>query len=183
MDKMTSFRVRDCLLEIQPIDFDDLETVLAVYQQCEDFLALGPVSTASKEMILTDFQTSQGHGGLFCGIYTVDGIMIGIVDYVPNHYIGDPQTACISLLMIAASFRSKGLGTAVVEALENEIKKDVKVRTIFSGVQVNNPQAVRFWQRNGYRIVSGPELLPDQTTVFGLQKDLPQSGKNLSSQQ
>jgi len=38
--------------------------------------------------------------------------------------------------------------------------------------QVNNPQAVSFWQKYGYRIVSGPTLVPDQTTVFGLRKDI-----------
>jgi hypothetical protein len=60
----------------------------------------------------------------------------------------------------------------VVEAVENEIRKDVKINTILSGVQVNNPQAVQFWQRNGYRIVSEPKLLPDQTTAVELRKDL-----------
>jgi hypothetical protein len=28
------------------------------------------------------------HGGLFCGIYTANGKMIGIVDYVPNPFKG-----------------------------------------------------------------------------------------------
>jgi hypothetical protein len=37
---------------------------------------------------------------------------------------------------------------------------------------VNNPLAVQFWQRMGYRIVGGPTLMPDQTTVFDLRKDL-----------
>ncbi len=56
--------------------------------------------------------------------------------------------------------------------MENEIRKDAKINTILSGVQVNNPQAVQFWQRNGYRIVSEPRLLPDQTTAVELRKDL-----------
>ncbi len=48
--------------------------------------------------------------------------------------------------------------------------KDAQVTAILSGVQVNNPQAVQFWQKQGYRIVSGPTLMPDQTTVLGLRK-------------
>jgi ribosomal protein S18 acetylase RimI-like enzyme len=76
--------------------------------------------------------------------------------------------------MIAASFRKQGIGKAVVEAFENEVRKDAKVNTILSGVQVNNPQAVKFWQRNGYRIVSEPKLLPDQTTAVDLRKDFNQ---------
>ncbi|MBI5294365.1 MAG: GNAT family N-acetyltransferase [Chloroflexi bacterium] len=74
--------------------------------------------------------------------------------------------------MIAAPFRNQGLGKAVVAAMENEIRKDAKINTILSGVQVNNPQAVQFWQRNGYRIVSEPNLLPDQTIIVDLRKDL-----------
>ena len=166
--------IRDNSLEIRSITQDDLDAVLDVYQQCEDFLALGPVPTASMEMVLKDIEISQRGGGVFCGIYTTDGKMIGVVDYVPSSYEGDPQTAFLSLLMIASSFRKQGIGKAVVEAIENEIRRDTQVMAILSGVQVNNPQAVQFWQRNGYRIVSEPKLLPDQTTVFDLRKDFNQ---------
>ena len=159
-------------LEICPITQDNLAAILDVYRQCEDFLALGPVSTASMEMVLKDIETSKDMGGIFCGIYTTDGKMIGIVDYVPNNFEGDPHAAFLSLLMIAAPFRGHGIGAAVVEAMKNEIRKDVQITAILSGVQVNNPGAIKFWQRQGYRIVSGPKLHPDQTTAFDLRKDL-----------
>ena len=163
--------IHDHSLEIRPIIPDDLNAVLEVYRQCEDFLALGPVSTASMEMVLKDIEISEQEGGVFCGIYTADGKMIGIVDYVPSNWEGDPHAAFLSLLMIAAPFRKQGIGAAVVEAVEKEIRKDTGITTILSGVQVNNPQAIKFWQRQGYRIVSGPTLFPDQTTAFGLCKD------------
>lgn len=79
--------------------------------------------------------------------------------------------AFLELLMIAKNFRQQGIGTAVVAALEQEIRKDANVSTILSGVQVNNPQAVQFWQRQGYKIVSQPKLQPDQTIVVDLRKD------------
>ena len=124
-------------------------------------------------MVLTDIDVSKTEGGIFCGIYaTASGTMIGIIDFIPGGYHGDPQTAFLELLMIGAPYRGQGTGKAVVAAIEDEIRKDARVTTILSGVQVNNPQAVQFWQRRGYRIVSGPELLPDQTTVYGLRKDL-----------
>lgn len=169
---MMTIEIRDNSFEIRLITQDDLDAVLDVYRQCEDFLALGPVSTASLEMVLKDIKLSQQEGGVFCGIYTAEGEMIGVVDYVPSNFEGDPQVAFLALLMIAASFRKQGIGNAVVEAIENEIRKDAQVSTILSGVQINNPQAVKFWQRHGYQIVSGPELMPDQTTAFGLRKDL-----------
>ncbi len=162
---------RNSSFEIRPIVQDDLNAILEVYRQCEDFLALGPVSTASMEMVLKDIEMSKEQGGVFCGIYETDGKMIGVLDYVPCNFEGDPRSAFLSLLMIAAPFRGQGIGAAVVEAVEHEVRKDPQITTMLSGVQVNNPQAIKFWQRHGYRIVSGPIHHPDQTTAFDLRKD------------
>ena len=158
-------------IEIRPITANELDAVLQVYRQCEDFLALGPAPFASMAMVLQDIELSRQSGGIFNGIYTNSGEMIGIVDYLPDHYQGEAGTAFLELLMIAPPYRQSGIGRAVVEAVEQEIRKNPKVNTIQAGVQVNNPQAVRFWQQRGYRIVSGPQRMPDQTTVFGLRKD------------
>ncbi len=157
--------------EIRPIRDQDLDAVLRVYQQCEDFLALGPQPTASMEMVLQDVAISQREGGIFCGIYGADGTMLGIVDYVPGKFEGDPHAAYLSLLMIGAPYRKQGLGRAVVELIENEIRRDAFVTTILSAVQVNNPAAIRFWQENGYRISGPAELQADQTITYPLQKD------------
>jgi ribosomal protein S18 acetylase RimI-like enzyme len=172
LEKYFRIDVQGQAYEIRSIEKGDLEAVLEVYRQCEDFLALGPVATASMEMLLKDMELSQAEGGIFCGFTTCDGKMIGILDYVPGNYEGNAQSAYLALLMIGAAYRSQGLGKAVVEAAENEIRKDAGIKRILAGVQVNNPQAVQFWQRRGYRIVGGPKLIPDQTTVYDLRKDL-----------
>lgn len=161
----------DNSFEVRAITQDDLGAVLDLYQQCEDFLALGPERTASMAMVLKDIEISQREGGVFCGIYTADGRMIGVVDFIPRNFEGDPYFAFVSLIIIAPSFRKQGIGTMIIELIENEIRKDVKVTAILSAVQVNNPQALQFWQKNGYRIVGEPELQPDQTTTFRLQKE------------
>ncbi len=158
-------------LSIRPITNGDLGAILDVYQQCEDFLALGPVATASMDMVLADIALSRRDGGVFCGIYDADGTMVGVLDFIPRGFEGDAHAASLSLLMISRPYRGQGIGQTVVRLFEDEIRKDAQVTTILSGVQVNNPQAIRFWQKNGYRIVSGPELMPDQTTVFALRKD------------
>jgi len=98
--------------------------------------------------------------------------MIGVVDSILRNFEGVPEDAYLSLLMIAAPFRKLGIGRAVVEAVEREIRTDPTIHTIRAGVQGNNPEAIRFWQNNGYQIVSAPKLMPDQTTVFALRKDL-----------
>ena len=171
-ENMITVCVRDRLLAIRPIVEDEAGAALKVYRQCEDFLALGPVPTASPDMVVKDIERSRGTGGVFCGIYTADGEMIGIVDYVPGHFDGNPEAALISLLMIVESHRNQGIGRAVVEAVERELTEGAPVSMIHTGVQVNNPRAVRFWQAQGYRIVSGPETLSDHTTVYGLRKDV-----------
>ena len=169
---MNTFFTPDRRFEIRPVAQYNLDAVLAVYRQCEDFLALGPDPTASMDMVLKDLELSKHEGGIFCGIHQADGRMIGVIDYVPRNYQGDPQAAFLELLMIAAPYRSQGLGQAVVEAFEAEIRKDAGIRVILAGVQVNNPGAMRFWQRMGYRIVSEPKLYPDQTTAVDLRKDI-----------
>ena len=97
--------------------------------------------------------------------------MIVVVSYVAGGFEGKPDVAFLLLLMITPSFRGKRTGTEIVRRIEKEILSDLQITMILSGVQVNNPRAVQFWQKNGYRIVGGPELMPDKTTVFRLQKD------------
>ena len=145
---------------------------LEVYRRCEDFLALGPEPKASLEMVLADLEISRQEGGCFCGIYGPTGNMLGVVDFVPGGFEGKADTAFLSLLMIALQYRNQGIGIEAVRLIEKEIQKDAAVTEIRSGVQVNNPQAIQFWQKNGYKIVSGPELLPDTTTAFQLSKKL-----------
>jgi Acetyltransferases len=168
--KMITVNQQDKSLEIRPLAPEDLDAVLEVYKHCEDFLAPGPVATASMEMVLKDIEISRDEDAIFCGIYAPDGKMIGVVDYVLDNYRGDPHAAYLSLLMIDACYRNQGIGKAVVDAVEKEIWKNSSIRVMLVGVQVNNPQAVRFWQRHGYHIVSEPKLMPDQTTVFDLRK-------------
>ena len=167
------FACRGEAFVVWPISIAEAEEILTVYEQCEDFLALGPQPHATLAMVLADLQLSAEEGGTFCGIYDAHNAMVGVVDFVPRGFEGDASRAFLSLLMIAAPRRGKGLGAAVVQLIEDEIRRDSHITAIDSGVQVNNPAAIRFWQRCGYAIISGPTLLPDQTTVFHLRKPLP----------
>lgn len=159
-------------LLIRPVTAADLHAVLNVYVQCEDFLALGPVAHATMEMVLADLEISKKAGGIFCGIFSSRGEMLGVIDYVPSNFAGNPAHAFLELLMIATPYRNQGLGKAVVEQIEAQIRKNPQVTVILSGVQVNNPAGIAFWQKMGYRITSEARRMPDQTTVYDLQKDL-----------
>lgn len=157
---------------IVPLREEHVAQVLEVYVQCEDFLALGPVATASTEMVLADFKLSQAEGCTFCGIYAPDGKMLGVFDFCLSGYKGKPEDAYLNLLMIAAPYRSHGLGDAVFRWLEEQIKKQPQVKRLLAGVQVNNPGGKRFWLRQGFKIVSQPTLMPDGTTCVELLKVL-----------
>lgn len=157
-------------LDIRPIADGDLAAILEVYRQCEDFLALGPQPSATPDMVRQDVAASQAAGGVFCAVYDEDGEAIGVVDYARNAG-GNPAHAYLSLLMIAAPHRGRGLGRQVVAWVEREIERNPGVTAILSAVQVNNPAAIRFWTGQGYRIAGGPELQPDGTTVYALRKE------------
>lgn len=158
-------------IEIRPVGTAELPQLLAVYRRCEDFLALGPDPHASEAMVLKDLQLSQEQGGAFCGLYRPDGALVGVLDTIPAGFEGDPSRAYLALLMIAAPHRRQGLGAQVVRALEAHLREDQRLKSIAAGVQVNNPQALRFWQRMGFAVVSEPERLPDGTVCYRLLKN------------
>lgn len=156
---------------IKDVDENDIDAVFEVYKQCEDFLSLGPVPYASRQMIYNDFKLSKEEGGSFCGIF-LNGKMVGVVDFVSCNYDRNPENAYLALLMISAGHRRNGIGREVVSAVETEILKNRNIKCICAGVQTNNKPAVAFWLKMGYKIVSAPELLPDTTIVFHLKKDV-----------
>jgi hypothetical protein len=53
--------------EIRPAGMPDLDALLDLYRQCEDFLALGPQPQASREMVLADLVLSEPEDGRFTG--------------------------------------------------------------------------------------------------------------------
>jgi len=157
-------------LKIKTVKPDDKDDILEVYRQCEDFLTLGPQPKASLEMVIKDIDDAYNEGGVFQGIY-ISGKIIGVVSYIRKGFEDKLSNAFISLLMIIPPFRKKGIGTKIVNTVEKEIFMDKRVTTILTAVQVNNPEALRFWERNGYHIGGGPVTRPDGTTVFQLRRN------------
>ena len=137
-----------------------------VYQQCEDFLALGPVARASREMVDQDLEISRQENGIYCVIQVPSGELVGVVDYIPHGFQGSNEQAFLSLLMIAQPSRGMGLGKHVVSWVEDRIRHNPMVKTIFLGVQTNNRPGLAFWQHCDYRILSGPHQQKDQTITY-----------------
>jgi len=143
---------------------------LAVYQACEDFLALGPEPHASAAMVTADLQYSREHGGLYSGIWHLE-TLVGVLDYIPSHYEGQPYCAFINLLMIIPSWRGSGLGHSVITRLEQQLSTQ-GITQVWTAVQVNNPLALSFWQHCGYVIKVPPARQSDGTTTQLLAKSL-----------
>jgi GNAT superfamily N-acetyltransferase len=158
-------------MKIQPITDRDLPAVLDIYQQCEDFLALGPNPRASLEMVAADRALSAAQNGIFCGIFEPDGMLLGVLDFIPKGYHGVPNCAYLELLMLAAPARSRGVGAQALSWLEGELRS-TGITRLEAGVQVNNPRAIRFWQNHGFMICGPSEVLPDGTECYPLVKTL-----------
>jgi hypothetical protein len=160
---------------LRPVNFTpaDLAGILEVYRLCEDFLALGPVAVASPEIVQADLDLSQKQGGTFHVIEdSRTGKMVGVVDYMLSGFEGDPEVVDLGLLMIGVPYRGQGLGEEVTHAVENEICTASQAKAIHTGCQVNNTGGIRFWQRMGNMINSGPVAFPDGTTAYQFIKKI-----------
>ena len=117
-------------------------------------------------------KSSEAAGGFYCGLW-INNEMIGVIDFIPKGYEGKPEEAAyLSLLMISVGCRNSGIGTDVVTVLEEYLTRYHNTITVDSGVQTNNPAGLRFWNKKGYRIIAGPELMPDRTVTYHLSKKL-----------
>jgi ribosomal protein S18 acetylase RimI-like enzyme len=154
---------------VRPVGRADVRSTLRVYRQCEDFLSLGPVAKASRSMVLADIGHSAKTHGRYCGIWNDDGAQVGVLDFVAAR---DAGTAFVSLLMICRPHRRRGLGTAVLAALETYLAAKCGSRVLDSGVQVNNRAAIAFWEARGFRIDRRPRPQEDGTTTFAMSKSL-----------
>ena len=153
-------------LIVRPIADNELDSTLEVYRESEDFLALGPVATASLSMVTADIEHSAAESGIYCGIWR-DGTQIGVLDFVPEARAG---TSVLSLLMIARPYRDQGIGGAILDALVTYLRDTYGTTILEGGVQTNNPAAIRFWQRHGFEIGSQARDLDDGTAAYSMTR-------------
>ncbi len=161
------FSAKDC--SVKELEEAELQGTLRVYEQVEDFLALGPVPKASMEMVLADLRHSKESGGRFCSIDDRNGNQIGVLDFVPETTAG---TAFLSLLMICQDHRHKGIGRAVVKGLECYLSQRYHTQLIESGVQINNEPGKAFWRACGFQIGQDAKAMEDGTVAYDMKKTL-----------
>ncbi len=97
-------------------------------------------------------EAGREHGSCVTVVERSTGHVIGLaVLLVPNPLDGTPW---IALLIIAADHQGLGLGTEAALALERLLARAGWSEVRLS-VLVDNPRALRFWQRLGYRELAG----------------------------
>lgn len=157
-------------IEFVKVEETNIDYVFQVYKECEDFLSLGPDSRASLEMVYKDIEYSKESKGIFNLIKNENGLIIGIIDYVPNKSGENGDYCYIALIMIKSQYRNKGYGKRVLEAIEESVQRQFGINRFWASVQINNEKGISFWQDQGYTICSEPELQPDTTIVVQMKK-------------
>ncbi len=170
---MTSLRHHGLFYDLRPLAEADMDSAIALYQQPEACLATEPVRPADRETVEIDMEMCQEEGWSYRGIFHPTGPLAGIVSYLPADNPEYPGAASIHRLMIAPQYLDDGLGQAVVQEVEAEVRQDSHARKILAGAASRNVQALRFWQENGYTRTSGSPLLADKDEMSLFEKEFP----------
>lgn len=160
-------------LELRPVSPTDLPDLVELYRRCEAFLRLATDQPIDAAYVQADLDLSLEEGCAFHTIW-VEGALAGVADWSEGGYRGRPAYGFINFLMIDPQWRGKGLGRAVVAAIEERVWRNPVVHSLGSAVQIDNPEAIAFWAAVGYATIDGPTLQPDGTTTFLLEKGRPQ---------
>ena len=161
-------------LEMRTLGARDYPAVVEIYRQTPRFIVeLNGRSPDSigLEMVEEDAAKAANHGATFAGLFLREsGQMIGVVDYVPSGYGGQPNRAWIALLLIAEPYQRQGYGTEAYRLIEETVFADSDVQTLGLGVLVNNGPALGFWRAMGYERVGSTVQDRDGRDVVMLQK-------------
>jgi len=148
---------------------EDFAALLEVYRQNADFLALAGL-TADEALLREDLAHFAALGAE-TWVIEKDAQTAGLAAWIPAGYEGRPEQAYLELMMIGRPWRSQGLGSQVMLALQARLREN-GCRVLFAHVQVNNPRGQAFWLRCGFRVEGEAQAQPDGTVTVRLRLDL-----------
>lgn len=150
-------------LQLRPADAGDAAVVHALYVATPEYFdAISrPVPTTSE--VRTDLELAARderrclllalvHDGAHLpGHLPTDAEtgrpVVAYVDYKLDY--PDPGDATVNLLLVHGDLQSRGIGAAVVAALETRLAG--RALRVLASIYVRSPRARRFWERLGYR--------------------------------
>ena len=128
------------MIEYRPARKSDFEEVLKLENECFK-------EPYSREDLLYEFEENPVNKII---IAEHDGRVIGFIDYLITF-----NSATIMQVAVTKEFRNLGIGTRLLEEMENSFPKEIDdvVESITLEVRVSNQTAVKMYTKNGYKIV------------------------------
>ena len=91
--------------------------------------------------------------------------------FAQRNQLYDPDTTVTYAPSVADDWQSSGLGTALHNIIEDELKsKGIRYIVLWGGVQASNLKAVNFYRKNGYRIIDS--FWHDEKDNYDMVKEL-----------
>ena len=152
MDKSTRFPTSLSGYEIEGLIGIDASRLVPLYQGCSDYVVLErgePPNAASAKEEFENFPPNRTEADKFVfGVKAIDGELVGLLACDRNY----PRVECwwIALFMIDKALRGRGLGRTLCDDFFRWLKSQ-NVKWVELGVITENEQALRFWQRQGFK--------------------------------
>ena len=154
-------------VELIPPPCRHYPALVDIYRECRETLPAGTREPIDILMVMEDIRRSQEAGRSFCGIYLPEGqAPVGVVDYVPFGFDGDPAVGGIHVIMVRPEGRRKGVAAEAVSALEQMLFASQEIDAICVKVRVNSTGAFSFWEGLGYQRHQGTQPLSDEAAGY-----------------
>jgi myo-inositol-1(or 4)-monophosphatase len=159
---------------IRPLDSDDGEALQALCERATDYFELvmgrppGPAEAQSLYMALPEGKTYDHK--LLLGVFH-DIKLIGVVDLIRDH--PHPGTWTLGLLLLDPLHRGRGLGRAIVHALEDWVRQQGATKLRID-VARQNVRALHFWRHLGFQLVAATNATMNDS-MFHLERSMSES--------
>lgn len=155
---------------VRPLTAEDVDKILALCAENEQFYRYHP-PLATRESVLEDMTAlppgkcaeDKHYLGFFDG-ETLVAVLDLILDY--------PQegTAYLGFFMTKKAVQGRGIGSALIGELLNELRKaDCKKARL--AVDRGNPQSKAFWEKNGFAL-TGEEFPNGDSAYLPMERAL-----------
>lgn len=138
---------------VRPLTAADVDEILALCAGNEQFYRYHP-PLATRKSILEDMTAlppgKSAADKQYLGFF--DGeTLVAVLDLVERYPQDD--TAYIGFFMTKKERQGRGLGTALIGELLDELRRE-KFRRVRLAVDRGNPQSRVFWEKNGFALTS-----------------------------
>ena len=153
--------------QLTPADVD------TVYHLCAEntlFYQYHP-PFATRENIINDMSAlppgKEMKDKFYLGFFSGD-ILVAVMDLILNY--PEEKTAYIGFFMTKKERQGRGLGTALIGELMDELRRE-RFRKVRLAVDRGNPQSKAFWEKNGFALM-GEEFPHGDSAYLPMERAL-----------